>query len=173
MENFFKTCCKKYQYYLDRTAPQKMWRWVGFIILLVLFFIRIFIIQSHFLVTYVLSIYLLHGFIGFCTPQEETIPDPFDNIDDDVYIPQPIDDEFRPFMRRLPEFDFWYLSVRLVSLVFFLTFFEIFDIPVFVPILIVYFLLISLLTAKNLYKHMKKYKYNPFLSGKETFKNKE
>ncbi|KRH94192.1 Golgi proteins involved in ER retention (RER) [Pseudoloma neurophilia] len=173
MEQFFKNFSRKYQYYLDRTAPQKMGRWIGFAVLLVLFFLRIIIIQSHFLVTYVLSIYLLHGLIGFCTPQEESIPDPFDNIDDDVYVPQQVDDEFRPFMRRLPEFDFWFLAVRLVLLAFFTTFFDLFDIPVFVPILVIYFLLISLLTAKNLYRHMKKYNYNPFLSGKETFKNKE
>lgn len=165
---------KIYQYYLDRSAPKKLYRWSFFIFLTILYFLRIIIIQSHFLITYILSIYLLHGLIGFLTPQEENIPDPFDNIDDeDVFVPQQIDDEFRPFMRRLPEFDFWHISIRLVLIAFFTTFFDLFDIPVFVPILIIYFILIVLLTIKNLYRHMKKYKYNPFLSGKETYKNKD
>lgn len=168
------TFYKQFQYYLDRTAPKKIERWIGFGVLLVFFFIRVLVIQSHYLVTYILSIYLLHGLIGFCTPQEENIPDPFDNVDDeDVYVPQQVDDEFRPFMRRLPEFDFWWIAIRLVALAFFTTFFNFFDIPVFAPILIIYFILISLLTAKNLYRHMKKYNYNPFVSGKETFKSKD
>ncbi|ELQ76227.1 Golgi proteins involved in ER retention (RER) [Trachipleistophora hominis] len=160
----------KFQYYLDKTAPKKLERWVFFSCVLVLYFIRILYIQTHYLVTYVLSIYLLHGLIGFCTPQEESIPDPFDNIDEEVYIPQTVDDEFRPFMRRLPEFDFWWLSVRLVLISFLTTFSSLFDIPVYAPILVIYFIVISLLTAKNLYRHMKKYNYNPFYVAKESYK---
>ncbi|ELA48404.1 hypothetical protein VCUG_00013 [Vavraia culicis subsp. floridensis] len=160
----------KCQYYLDKTAPKKLERWIFFSGLLMLYFIRILYIQTHYLVTYVLSIYLLHGLIGFCTPQEESIPDPFDNIDEEVYIPQTVDDEFRPFMRRLPEFDFWWLSVRLVLISFLTTFSSLFDIPVYAPILILYFIVISLLTAKNLYRHMKKYNYNPFYVAKESYK---
>lgn len=160
----------KFQYYLDRTAPKKVERWTALGVLLTAYFIRILLIQTHYLVTYVLSIYLLHGLIGFCTPQEESIPDPFDNIDEEVYIPQTVDDEFRPFMRRLPEFDFWWLAVRLSLLAFFTTFFDLFDIPVYAPILIIYFVVISMLTAKNLYRHMKKYNYNPFYIPKESYK---
>lgn len=160
----------KFQYYLDKTAPKKLERWVFFSLLLVLYFVRILYIQTHYLVTYVLSIYLLHGFIGFCTPQEESIPDPFDNVDEEVYIPQAVDDEFRPFMRRLPEFDFWWLAVRLVLVSFLTTFSSLFDIPVYAPILMIYFIIVSILTAKNLYRHMKKYNYNPFYIAKERYK---
>lgn len=99
----------KFQYYLDKTAPKKIERWVFFCCFIFLYSVHILYIQTHYLVTYITSIYLLHGLIGFCTPQEESIPDPFDNIDEEVYIPQTVDDEFRPFMRRLPEFDFWWL----------------------------------------------------------------
>ncbi|KAM0688139.1 retention in endoplasmic reticulum protein 1 [Conglomerata obtusa] len=160
------------QIYLDRITPYKRERWIVFFILFVAFFMRILIIQRFFLICYCLSIYLLHTLIEFLTPKEENIPDPFENFDDDVYIPQSIDDEFRPFIRRLPEFNFWLLSFKLVGFSFLATFFDFFDIPVFVPILVFYFILIVCITAKNLYKHMKKYQYNPFYTAKDSFKER-
>jgi len=44
-------------------------------------------------------------------------------------------EEFRPFMRRLPEFKFWLSTMKSTLIAFFCTFFEFFDIPVFWPIL--------------------------------------
>ncbi|KAF7683281.1 Protein RER1 [Astathelohania contejeani] len=157
------------QIYLDKLVPLKTERWLGFVLLLILYTLRILIKQSHYLITYCLAIYLLHGLIGFCTPRQETIPDPFENYTDDDYTPQPIDDEFRPFIRRLPEYDFWMFSTKLVLICLFATFFDFIDIPVYAPILIIYFILISALTAKNLYQHMKKYNYNPFYSYKDVY----
>lgn len=155
--------------YLDKLIPLYKERWAIFGITLTVYFIRIFYISSHYLMTYVLSIYLLHALISFLTPKEENIPDPFENFEDDVYIPQTIDDEFRPFMRRLPEYDFWCVCMKLVALALFITLFPFFDIPVNVPILVIYFLVMVLLTVRNMYRHMKKYQYNPFVSNKEVY----
>lgn len=155
----------------DKLVPMYKERWLIFFICLITYFIRIIIIESHYLITYILSIYLLHALIGFCTPREESIPDPFENFDDDVYIPQTIDDEFRPFLRRLPEYDFWSICMKLISICFITTFFNIFDVPVSLPILILYFIFMVILTIRNLYKHMKKYQYNPFFNNKEKFKS--
>jgi hypothetical protein len=41
------------------------------------------------------------------------------------------EDEFKPFVRRLPEFKFWLCATRGITIAFIATFFEIFDIPVF------------------------------------------
>ncbi|KAK1350890.1 Rer1-like Golgi ER retention protein [Hamiltosporidium tvaerminnensis] len=158
--------------YFDRIVPMKRERWTFFGIVLFLFVLRIAIKRTHYLITYCLAIYLLHGLIGFCTPKEENIPDPFDNFEDDVYIPQTIDDDFKPFMRRLPEYSFWLMSIRLVMLALMGTFFGFLDIPVYAPILVVYFIVISFLTARNLHRHMKKYKYDPFRSFKEVYNKK-
>ncbi|KAM0675913.1 retention in endoplasmic reticulum protein 1 [Gurleya vavrai] len=162
-----------FQIYLDRITPYKRERWIAFSLLIAIFILRIVFIQQFFLLTYCTFIYLLHSLIEFLTPKEENIPDPFENFDDDVYIPQTIDDEFRPFIRRLPEFDFWLKSLKLMLSAFFMSFFELFDVPVFVPLLIFYFILICCLTARNLYKHMKKYKYNPFNTPKESFQERD
>lgn len=160
------------QIYLDRITPYKKERWIFFSVIFLIFFVRIFIIQRFFLITYCLSIYLLHSLIEFLTPKEENIPDPFENFDEDVYIPASLDDEFRPLIRRLPEFNFWYFSTKLVCISIFTTFFDLFDVPVFAPILVFYFILILCLTIKNMYKHMKKYKYNPFKSAKDAYRER-
>ncbi|KAG0434747.1 Protein RER1 [Dictyocoela muelleri] len=155
--------------YLDKLIPLHRERWLIFAFTFIFFFARIIYISSHYLITYILSIYLLHALISFLTPKEDNIPDPFENFDDDVYIPQTIDDEFRPFMRRLPEYDFWSLCMKLVLLALFFTFLPFFDIPVNVPILVIYFIIMVILTARNMYRHMKKYQYNPFISNKEVY----
>eukprot|EP00752_Nemacystus_decipiens_P001380 g1367.t1 len=58
-------------------------------------------------------------------------------------------DEFRPFSRRLPEFQFWLSSQKGLLMAFGMTFFSIFDIPVFWPILLVYFIVLMFLTMKR------------------------
>ena len=57
--------------------------------------------------------------------------------------------EFRPFVRRLPEFKFWYAATRAVTIAFLCTWFQIFDIPVFWPVLVVYWLILFTLTSKS------------------------
>lgn len=126
---------------------------------------------THYLITYCLSLYLLHGAINFCTPQNESVPDIFDDFDVEYELPTNNDNEFRPFMRRLPEYKLWLLYVQLTSAAFFMSLFDIFDIPVFVPILVIYFIFISILTVRNLKRHMEKYNYNPFFTSKTSFKN--
>ena len=77
--------------------------------------------------------------------------------------------EFRPFTRRVPEFKFWYKATKATVVSFFLTFFEVFNIPVFWPILLVYFIALTFLTMKRQIKHMWKHKYLPWSTGKTTY----
>lgn len=48
----------------------------------------------------------------------------------------------RPFSRRLPEFQFWLSSQKGLLMAFGMTFFSLFDIPVFWPILLIYFIVL-------------------------------
>ena len=52
-------------------------------------------------------------------------------------------------------------------LAFAMTFFPMFDVPVFWPILLLYWCLLFLVTMKRQIKHMIKYKYLPFSLGKK------
>ena len=59
-----------------------------------------------------------------------------------------------------------------VTMAFFMTFFEIFDIPVFWPILLLYFIALFFLTMKRQIMHMYKHRYVPWSSGKAKYKGK-
>lgn len=64
-------------------------------------------------------------------------------------LPTRANEEFRPFIRRLPEFKFWYSVVKSTLLSIFLTFFHFFDVPVFWPILVLYFIVLFCITMKR------------------------
>ncbi|CAH7448561.1 Rer1 [Phodopus roborovskii] len=53
------------------------------------------------------------------------------------------------------------------------TFFEAFNVPVFWPILVMYFIMLFCITMKRQIKHMIKYRYIPFTHGKRRYKGKE
>jgi hypothetical protein len=53
-----------------------------------------------------------------------------------------------------------------------MTFFSFFDVPVFWPILLIYFVLLFVLTMKRQIKHMIKHKYLPFSVGKKRYAGK-
>lgn len=101
-------------------------------------------------------------------------------------LPTKQDEEFRPFIRRLPEFKFWYAATRAIAIGFVCTWFTIFDVPVFWPVLVIYWLILFTLTSKKrpfiIYlwdtniatvrrqiQHMIKYRYVPFSFGKTKY----
>merc|ERR1712179_584668 len=88
-------------------------------------------------------------------------------------LPTSQNEEFRPFIRRLPEFKFWYSATKATAIAFFCTFFEFFNIPVFWPILVMYFITLFCITMKRQIKHMIRYRYIPFTWGKPKFAAKE
>jgi len=130
---------------------------------------RIYLLGGWYIITYALGIYILNLLIGFLSPQI----DPETEIGEDTeMLPSRSDDEFRPFIRRLPEFKFWYSLTRAVLISFFCTFFGFLNIPVFWPILLLYFIALFAVTMKKQIRHMIKYKYVPFSWGKPKFSNK-
>lgn len=58
-------------------------------------------------------------------------------------------------------------NATIVGLV--LTLFSIFDIPVFWPILLIYFIILFVYTMKKQIQHMIRYKYVPFSRGKQKY----
>ncbi|KIS68088.1 protein retrieval receptor [Mycosarcoma maydis] len=78
------------------------------------------------------------------------------------------DDEFRPFIRRLPEFKFWLSATQAILISLFCTTSSAFDIPVFWPILLMYFCILFTITMRRQIKHMIRHKYVPFDLGRKT-----
>ena len=138
--------------------------------------------QGWYIICYALGIYLLNLFLLFLQPkfdpsleqeiQSQDIEE--GNTDAGEGSSSSHDngsnsDEFRPFIRRLPEFKFWYNAIRATTLGFVATWFEIFDVPVFWPILLIYFIVLFTLTMRRQIQHMIKYKYLPFDLGKAKY----
>ncbi|BHF73052.1 retention in endoplasmic reticulum protein 1 [Sparganum proliferum] len=105
-----------------------------------------------FVVSYALGVFLLSQFLGFLTPQVQ----PSLSSDADPLLPTNSDGEFRPFMRRVSEIKFCIIC----------TFFPFLDLPVFWPVLLLYFIILCYVTLQRQIAHMIKYRYMPFTYGK-------
>ena len=81
---------KKFQYLLDKTSPHLTYRWIVFAIFIILYTVRVYLVDGWYIVTYGLGIYLLNQFIGFLSPQFDP-----ENSDDDLGLPTRDTEEFR------------------------------------------------------------------------------
>ncbi|XP_015604432.1 protein RER1 isoform X2 [Cephus cinctus] len=160
-----------YQNYLDLWTPHAISRWIFAVFLLALFLLRIVLTQGWYIVTYALGIYHLNLFIAFLTPKIDPAMD-FDD-GEGPELPTRSNEEFRPFIRRLPEFKFWYSVTKSTLFALVCTLFDCFNIPVFWPILVMYFITLFCITMKRQIKHMIKYRYLPFTHGKPKYQNHE
>ncbi|KAL6042627.1 Protein rer1a [Balamuthia mandrillaris] len=151
-----------YQKILDDVNPWLRGRWAATACLALLYCLRVYYLAGWYIVSYALGIYLLNLLIGFLSPQVDPEAEP-------SVLPTKQDDEFKPFVRRLPEFKFWHATTRAFTIAFLCTFTELFNIPVFWPILLLYFILLFFLTMKRQLQHMWKHKYIPFDLGKPKF----
>jgi len=163
-----RSLSRKFSQMLDSSVPHPILRWIFCIILYGLYGVRVYFIQGFYIISYGLGIYCLNLLIGFLSPIDETeLQGPT--------IPEKDSDEFRPFQRRLPEFQFWKSATRAIILATIGTFFQFLDIPVFWPILLLYFIILFVLTMKRQIRHMIKFNYIPLSWGKKTYlaKNEE
>ncbi|CUM63251.1 uncharacterized protein PRCAT00000822001 [Priceomyces carsonii] len=165
-----------YQKYLDQSVPYTRNRWIGSASLLAIFLLRIFFSQGWYIICYGLGIYLLNLFLAFLTPkfdpsleQEMKSESIEEGFQDELESTQK-DEDFRPFIRKLPEFTFWYNGTRATLISLFLTAWNIFDIPVFWPILLMYFIILFTLTMRKQIQHMMRYNYLPFDFGKARYR---
>ncbi|KAJ3414868.1 hypothetical protein HDV05_005932 [Chytridiales sp. JEL 0842] len=164
---------RRFNTILDQTTPYHTYRWSVTAFLLLIYFVRVWLLAAFYIVTYALGIYLLNLFLAFLQPKFdpalESLDGDGDEDKDGPALPLKVDDEFRPFIRRLPEFKFWYWATRGISTAFICTFIPAFDVPVFWPILVLYFLILFGITMKQRIKHMIKYKYVPWNIGKKQY----
>eukprot|EP00069_Balaena_mysticetus_P014333 bmy_22294T0 len=200
---FFTRLGQIYQSWLDKSTPYTAVRWVVTLGLSFVYMIRVYLLQGWYIVTYALGIYHLNLFIAFLSPKVDPSlmedSGPFltkagfhggfawlteatgppmspegDGLKDDgPSLPTKQNEEFRPFIRRLPEFKFWHAATKGILVATVCTFFEAFNVPVFWPILVMYFIMLFCITMKRQIKHMIKYRYIPFTHGKRTYKGKE
>jgi len=160
----YKSVERLYNYYIDKTVPLMRARWIAFACLLLLYLFRVYFLEGFFIVTYALGIYLLNLLIGFLSPNIDPEDEHGDGLSE-VSLPSRDSEEFRPFIRKLPEFQFWFWGTRAVVFSIFATFFRVFDLPVFWPILLFYFVFLFFITMKQQIMHMIKHNYVPWSTG--------
>lgn len=173
-------------------TPYTLPRWAGLAAFSLLYLLRVYMIQGFYIVTYALAIFLLNLLIAFLSPSLDPALElemvrifghflfvllmHYDDLQEDLEeatLPQSANDEFRPFIRRLPEFKFWLRSSQAFLVAFVCTFVPYFDVPVFWPILVLYFFALFAGTMHKQIRHMIKYRYIPFSFGKKAYKGKE
>ena len=166
-----KSFCEKLEIYSnsfrDKIIAYKGIRWSVVLVLAIIYFIRMFYKKGYYALTYCIGIHFLNSFIGFISPLDD--PEDEDLNNGDSYLPQKNNEEFRPFQRKVKEYSFWSIMFWTFMVSIPMTFFEAFNIPVFWPLLLVYFILIIFLIMKKQIKHMIKYKYLPWDTGKKTY----
>ncbi|CAK9144204.1 unnamed protein product [Ilex paraguariensis] len=161
---------QRYQYVLDKSTPHVLRRWIGFSFVALIYAVRVYLVQGYYIITYGLGIYILQLLIAFLSPQ---VDPEIQELSDGPSLPTRGSDEFRPFVRRLPEFKFWHSITKAFCIAFVLSFFSAFDVPVFWPILLFYWLVLFISTMKRQIMHMIKYRYVPFSLGKQRYTGKK
>eukprot|EP01055_Gregarina_sp_Pseudo9_P000990 Gregarina_sp_Pseudo_9__989@NODE_1636_length_1436_cov_40_380816_g1516_i0_p1_GENE_NODE_1636_length_1436_cov_40_380816_g1516_i0NODE_1636_length_1436_cov_40_380816_g1516_i0_p1_ORF_typecomplete_len277_score31_19Rer1/PF03248_13/1_1e52DUF3784/PF12650_7/43DUF3784/PF12650_7/9_5CbiQ/PF02361_16/24CbiQ/PF02361_16/4_4e03_NODE_1636_length_1436_cov_40_380816_g1516_i05721402 len=151
-----------YSAMVDKTTLWTKTRWLVFVLALVLFCLRIAFRQGFYISAYALGIYQLSLFVGFLTPQK-------DRETESYILPvagQQDNGEYRPFLRKVNEFSFWYLGLRATLIALLSTFFDFLDLPVFWPVLVFYFCFLFFMMMKQQIKEMLAHGYIPF-SGRK------
>ncbi|KAL8528741.1 hypothetical protein ACS0TY_006266 [Phlomoides rotata] len=158
---------QRFQHLLDKSTPYLAYRWIAFLCIAFIYAVRVYFVQGFYVVSYALGIYLLNLVVAFLSPQEDP------ELSNVPALPIRSSEEFRPFVRRLPEFQFWYSITKAFCIAFVLTFFSIFDVPVFWPILLFYWVMLCTVMLRRQLLHMIKYKYVPFSVGNKQRYNRK
>ena len=148
----------------DTIQRYRIQRWICVVVLVIFYIIRVTIINGYYALTYCIGINVLNSFIGFISPLE----DPEEVGIEGSFLPQKESEEFRPFQRKVKEYTFWESTFFTLIVGIILTFFDFFDVPVFWPLLLLYFLILFIFSMRNQIKHMIKYKYVPWDFGRKT-----
>ena len=166
-KSFFQKIGFYYNSIKDKIIVYKAERWGVIAILTIIYFIRMFRTKGYYALTYCIGIHFLNSFIGFISPLED--PEEEGLNSGDSYLPQKNNEEFRPFQRKVKEFSFWSMMFWTFLIAIPMTFFDAFNIPVFWPLLLFYFILIFFLIMRRQINHMIKYNYLPWDTGKKNY----
>lgn len=157
---------QRLQTWNDRLTVYRLSRWSFTLSILVIYMLRITLLGGYHIISYALAIYLLNLFLGFLTPKSADLDT---EEEDHPVLPVNEKDEFKPFVRKVSEFRFWKSFTFGCVTALICTFIQALDVPVFWPILVVYFLTLFVFTMRRQIAHMAKHNYVPWDSGKKAY----
>ncbi|KAJ3444081.1 protein rer1 [Anaeramoeba flamelloides] len=132
------------------------------------------IVDRFFVVTYGLGIYLLNCFILFITPMTDPKLDKEKDQDKSTekgfdFLPTKKSEDFKPFMRKLGEFQFCYKMIKATFFSIIATLFPFLNLPVLWQLLLLYFIVLFVFMMRKQISHMVKYGYIPINFGKKKY----
>ncbi|KAG5479058.1 hypothetical protein LSCM1_02902 [Leishmania martiniquensis] len=163
--SFFRKAHLTYKRYLDASVPHRAMRWCFFAFLALLYVARVVTFGGFYVITYGLCIHLLYLLLLLITPLSE--PDEGDVTS--LPTTHAEGEDYRPFMPKVQEFVVWKQMFTVVVVCLCLTMFSFLDIPVFWPILVLYFLVLFATQVGGRVRHMMRHGYVPWNTGKPKF----
>ncbi|XP_077213334.1 protein RER1B-like [Tasmannia lanceolata] len=159
-----------FQYYLDRwIKPHSVGRWMGTLVLVAIYVLRVYYLQGFYVISCCLWIHVFCHSISFLSPKA----DPELEVMDGASLPTKASDEFKPFIREMPEFQFWYSITIAFCVGLVMTCFSLFNLAPFSPIWFCYGIVLFVVNIKRRIRHMIKYRYIPFNIGKQKYTGKK
>lgn len=147
-------------------------RWIFTLFAFSFYIYRIITFGGFYFISYAMGLFLLQLTVQFFQPLGfPSIDDDF--MDGDVYGDLPIggqggNEESKPLIRSVSEFKFWQNVTICICIAIFCSFFRIFDLPVYWPFLLFFFLVLMVRTAKKMLQHMNRFNYGFFYSSGKT-----
>ena len=153
--SIFSRIRRKYYYIIDSTLPFAKLRWLFTLILIIIYFYRCFG-MSYDVITYLIGFYIFQIMINYFTPkglievEEEAEPlcESFEYGED------------KPLVSEMSEFQVWERVSSAFMLGICCTLFKAFQIDVFFPLLMIYFVILICYTIHKIVTKMKKYGYS-------------
>ncbi|OHT01881.1 Protein RER1B [Tritrichomonas foetus] len=154
----------KFESALLKTKPYVLYRWIFFFVLFFLFLVKMIAYGRYYTIAYIAGLYIVNSLILFLSPK----------LDPEIYgndvLPTLGDSDYKPFVRKLPEFLFWQRITGAALLAHFCSFFKVFDPPVYGKILLLYFIVVFVISFNQRIMHMIRNNYVPFTLGKNKAK---
>ncbi len=161
---------RKYRLFIDRVAIYPRERWLCLLLFDLLYGLRVvFWTEGYAVITYLLGLYHLNLLMLYLTPLED--PDELDFVDGDPEFILPVreNDEFKGFQRKIQELELWKQLTQASVACMGLTFFEFFAFPIYWPLLVFYFVMMTTFLCRYKIDHMIRYRYIPFDFGKKSY----
>ncbi|EAX97405.1 hypothetical protein TVAG_437830 [Trichomonas vaginalis G3] len=152
----------RFESLLYQIKPYLWQRWCAFGFMMFLFLLRVFTWHAYYYIVYIIGLYLLSCVVEFISPKRDP------ELYGEEVLPSAKDGDYKPFVRRLPEFQFWCCCMPASVLACFFSLMP-FDLPVYAPLLFVYFIVVSVFVFRKRIMHMIKYKYVPWDTGKQKY----
>ena len=121
------------------------------------------------MLAYVLGLTYLQLIFKFLAPNITKDDNQEAEEEDGFTLPVRESDEYKGFQRKLGEMQLWTKCMVVTLIVDFLSCFKSMDVEVYVPILVFYFLVVTVVLCRRKLAHMSKHRYVPFELGKKSY----